>query len=178
MKILKNLLKVVVGLILLALIVAIFIDGDMSFEKSVSIDAPIEKVWEHTNTLDGMDSWSPWVHKDPDAKAQKSGTDGTVGAESCWDSQNKEVGKGCQKITKIEAPNLMETAMTFERPNESEAVGYVKLKEANGGTEVTWGFQSEIPYPFRIMKLFMNLDEAIGDDFDWGLNKLKELSEA
>lgn len=177
MRILKSILKLIVGLLVLVLIVAIFVDGDFSYEKSVSIDAPIEKVWANTNTLDGMDSWSPWVAKDPNAKSTKSGTDGTVGAESCWDSEHPEVGKGCQTITKIDAPNLLESSMKFERPQESEATGYVKLAEVNGKTEVTWGFQSTMPYPFRVMKLMMNMEDAVGEDFAWGLNKLKELSE-
>lgn len=177
MKILKTILKVIVAIIALALIVAIFIDGDFSYDKTVKIDAPIEKVWEHTSSLAGLNSWSPWVAKDPDAKHNMSGTDGTVGAEACWDSQHEEVGKGCQKITKIEAPHLFETDLTFVRPRESVAKGTVKLKEVNGLTEVTWGFSSTIPYPFRIMKLMMNMDEAVGKEFTSGMNKLKELAE-
>ena len=85
----------------------------------------------------GLNSWSPWVAMDSSAKHDMSGTDGTVSAEACWDSEHEKVGKGCQKITKIEAPNLFETDLTFVGPRESVADRVVKLKAVNGGTEVT-----------------------------------------
>ena len=40
-------------------------------------------------------------------------------------------------------------------------------------TKVTWVFESKMPYPFNVMRLFMNMDKAIGEDFSVGLNNLK-----
>lgn len=178
MNILKNIVFVVLGLVALALIIALFIDGDFSFEQTVKIEAPIEKVWEHTSTLVDLNSWSPWVAKDRSTKHDISGTDGTVGAEACWDREYEDVGKSCQKITKIDAPNLFETNLSFERPQKSAVDGVVKLKAVDGGTEVTRGFSSTLPYPFRIMKLVMNLEKEVGEEFTQGMNTLKALSES
>lgn len=47
MKILKTILFIFLGLIALVLLVAAFIDGKTQYEKSVVINAPVEKVWVH-----------------------------------------------------------------------------------------------------------------------------------
>jgi hypothetical protein len=94
-----------------------------------------------------------------------------------WESNVEEVGKGSQAISKIEAPTLLETDLKFYVPYESEAKGYIKLSPEGTGTKVTWGFQSEMPYPFNVMKLWMNMEEMMDKDWNSGLAKLKALCE-
>lgn len=164
-------------IIAIPLIAALFISKDVNYEKSISINAPIEVVWENVNSLEDLDKWSPWNDYDPTMKKEMSGVDGEVGASQKWDSDVPEVGKGSQTITKIEAPYLLETDLIFYTPYESEAKGYIKLVEESGATIVTWGFSSEMPYPFNIMKLFMNMEEMMEKDWNNGLMKLKNLCE-
>ncbi len=177
MKFLKTIGIVVISIIALLLIVALFVSNDFNYEKSITINTPIEKVWEHTNKLSAMDVWTPWLDYDPNMKIEITGTDGTIGAMSTWKSDNENVGSGSQTITKIEAPTLLATKLKFAEPFESEADGYLKLKEEGNNTLVTWGFKSKMPYPFNLMKLTMNMEEAVGKDFGLGLNKLKKLCE-
>lgn len=177
MRILKKILLVIAVLILLVLVVAAFVDGKIRFEKSVAINAPIDKVWTHVNSLAAMNTWSPWTDKDPEMKKTSEGTDGTPGARFCWESQKKEVGKGCQTIKSVSAPSLIETDLKFYTPYESDAQAFVKLEAAGSGTKATWGFNSEMPYPFRIMKLFMNMEKMIDPDFTLGLQRLKKAAE-
>lgn len=177
MKILKYLGFGLLGIIVLILVVALFVPKDVVYEKSISIDAPIETVWENTNSLADMDKWNPWDEKDLTMVKDFSGVDGTIGAKQSWDSEVKEVGKGQQTITRIEAPSLFETELIFYTPYESEAKGYVKLEVEGEGTKATWGFQSEMPYPINIMSLFTNMEDMMGEDWNKGLTKLKTLSE-
>lgn len=176
----KALKKIGVGLlavIVILLVVALFVPREFNYEKSITINKPIEQVWEHTNSLADLDKWSPWNDYDPNMKKELKGVDGTVGAVASWDSDNENVGKGTQTISKIEKLTLFETDLKFYAPYESEAKGFVKLKAMGDKTVVTWGFESEMPYPFNLMALFMNMEEAIGKDFTAGLNKLKNLCE-
>ncbi len=177
MKILKILgigLLIVIGI---PLIIALFVPNDFIYEKSIDINAPIEVVWENVNRLADMDKWSPWNDYDPNMKKEFSGTDGEIGAKQFWDSDVEEVGKGSQTIAKLDAPNLIETDLVFYSPYESEAKAYVKLKEQGNVTTVTWGFDSEMPYPFNLMQLFTDMEEMMGKDWNNGLNNLKKLSE-
>lgn len=177
MKILK---KVGIGLLILiaiTLILALFVSKNIDYEKSISINAPIDIVWENVNSLSDLDKWSPWNDYDPNMKKEMAGMDGTIGAMHSWESDVQEVGKGSQTIAKIEAPNLFETDLIFYEPFESEAKGYIMLESEGSGTKVTWGFNSEMPYPFNLMMLFMDMEEEMGKDWNKGLSKLKQLCE-
>ena len=149
----------------------------MNYEKSISIEAPVDSVWENISSLAAMDKWSPWNDKDPNMKKTLTGVDGEVGAKQSWVSDVKDVGEGSQTISKIDKPNLFETKLEFLKPFKSFADGYVKLSEANGTTETTWGFKSTMPYPMNLMKLFMNFEKSMDIEFGNGLRKLKEICE-
>lgn len=176
MKILKGIAIVMASILIFWLIIAAFISGDCNYEKSISINAPVEKVWQNTNTLKGMDEWSPWNDLDPLMKKDWLGTTGKPGEKVCWES--KEAGNGCQEVIKIDAvKKRIDTDIKFLTPYESEAHAYVTVVPEENGSKATWGFNSKIPYPFTVMKMFMKMEDAIGKDYQKGLLKLKEISE-
>ncbi|MBK1897158.1 SRPBCC family protein [Chryseobacterium paridis] len=178
MKILKGIMIVLAAILILWLAVAALVSGDFKYEKSISINAPAEKVWQNTNTLKAMDRWSPWNQLDAGMKKDWTGVEGQPGEKMCWSSKNKKAGEGCQEIKKIDAVGKrIDTSIRFLTPYESEADTYVIVIPQGNNTKVTWGFTSKIPYPFTIMKLFMNMEGAIGKDYEKGLSALKELSE-
>ncbi len=159
------------------LLAAALISGDCKFEKSTIINAPADRVWQNTNSLRAMDSWSPWQEKDPNAKKEWTGTTGQPGEQQCWEG-NEAVGKGCIKVLKVnhEAKRI-DIQMKFLTPYESEAMEYVTVHPNGPGSKAVWGFTSEIPFPFSPMKLFMDLEDQVGPDFSLGLQKLKTVSE-
>lgn len=159
------------------LIIAAFTGNDLVYEQSIHINAPIDSVWEHTNSLADLDSWSPWDVKDPDMKKECTGIDGTVGAMQSWDSEVEGIGAGSQTIAKIEAPTYLETDLKFIKPKEMESKGYIHLVVEDVGTTLTWGFKSEMPYPFNFMLLFLDMEKHMGEDWNYGLNTLKDLAE-
>lgn len=178
MRILRWIIIVLATLLILWLVIAALISGECKYEKSISINAPAEKVWQNTNTLRAMDQWSPWNDLDPGMKKDWTGTTGQPGEKVCWESQKEEAGKGCQEIAKVDAASKrIDTNIQFLTPYESEARAYVTVVPEGNGSKATWGFTSEIPYPFTVMKLFMNFEDAIGKDYQKGLSRLKEMSE-
>ncbi len=178
MKILKRIILVLASILILWMVIAAFVSGDCAYEKSITINAPVEKVWQQTNTLKAMDQWSPWNDLDPGMKKDWSGTTGQPGERVCWDSEKDNAGKGCQQVKKVDAADKrIDTEIKFLTPYESEANAYVKIVPEGSGSKATWGFTSKIPYPFTVMKLFMNMEDAIGKDYQKGLSRLKELSE-
>ncbi|GAB0156849.1 SRPBCC family protein [Chryseobacterium sp. Alg-005] len=178
MRILKGIIIVLATILILWLVIAAFISGDCQYEKSISINAPVEKVWQNTNTLKAMDQWSPWNDLDPGMKKDWTGSTGQPGEKVCWESQKEEAGKGCQEVTKVDAAGKrIDTTIQFLTPYKSEANAYVTVVPEGNGSKATWGFTSQIPYPFTIMKLFMNMEEAIGEDYQKGLSRLKAMAE-
>ena len=142
------------------------------------IDASIDKVWENVSTLSAMDQWSPWNEKDPNMERTLTGVDGSVGAKQSWVSNEKNVGEGSQTIVSLDEPNQISTKLEFIKPFKSQADAYVKLKEEDNSIKATWGFESQMPYPMNIMKLFMNFEKSMDKDFGSGLNKLKQICES
>lgn len=174
----KKILKVV-GVILLLLVVVFLVAGliikkDYHLEREITINAPKEKVWNNVNSLQSLEKWSPWVGIDPNMKTSFEGAPGTVGSVYKWEG-NSDVGQGSQTLTAVQSPDAVTTHLHFIKPFEGEADATVKLAEANGATKVTWTFDSRYKYPMNVMTLFM--DGMMGDQYNKGLSKLKQISE-
>jgi hypothetical protein len=165
------------ALLALILIAALVVSTEFNYQKSITIDAPIEKVWGNISSLSAMDKWSPWNDHDPKMKKEMSGIDGTVGSKQSWESDVKEVGNGSQTITGLTPPTRLTTDLKFYGEYESEAKAFVQLTAQGNQTVATWGFESEMPYPFNLVKVFVSAESMLGKDFGNGLNKLKKLSE-
>ena len=175
MKTLKYIGIGLAALIVLLLVVALFVPKDFKYEKSIAINAPIDSVWKNVNSLTALDKWSPWNDHDPVMKKELTGLDGAIGAKQSWESDI--VGSGSQTITKVEKPVLLETALDFKKPRESQGAAFVKLEPDGSMTKATWGMTGHMPYPMNFMNLFMNMEKMMGSDWDNGLSKLKKISE-
>jgi hypothetical protein len=169
---------VILAIVLIILIIPLFISKDANFEKSILIEAPIDTVWKNVSSLTAMDKWSPWNSRDPNMERTLTGADGTVGAKQSWVSKEKNVGEGSQTIVGLDKPNRVSTKLEFIKPFKSQADAYVKLAKEGNGTKATWGFESQMPYPMNIMKVFMNFEANMDKDFGEGLGKLKDICEA
>ncbi|MGN6495122.1 MAG: SRPBCC family protein [Agriterribacter sp.] len=177
----KKVLKII-GLLVLAviafiLIAGLFVKKDYHLEKSITINAPQEKVWNHVSTLGAMQKWSPWLEADPSAQTSIEGQDGSVSAVYKWKG-NKDVGAGTQTITSVEKPNRINTHLHFIEPMEGEADAFVTLASEGNATKATWGFDSRYNYPMNCILLFVDMDKMMGEQFNKGLTKLKALCEA
>ena len=122
-------LYVIIGIIVLVLLIAAIVGTAWSYEKSILINAPASKVWAYTGTLRGLNSWNPWVEKDPGVKMEFGPTDGVPGANYSWDSDVKQVGAGKQTILSITSEKEMATQVTFLRPFKGTGNAYVKLAD-------------------------------------------------
>ena len=173
-----TIIYVILIIVALLLIIPLFISKDMNYEKSVTIDASLDNVWENVSSLTAMDQWSPWNAKDPNMNRSLTGIDGEVGAKQSWVSDKKDVGEGSQTIVGVNKPTELLTKLEFIKPFKSEADAYVRLNGNDGDVTATWGFQSKMAYPMNIMKLFMNFEKNMDRDFGAGLNKLKSICES
>ncbi|TXF77481.1 SRPBCC family protein [Chryseobacterium sp.] len=170
----KTFLKILLAVVLVLVIAMFAIGKAYHFEKSIVINAPVEKVWQNVNSMRGFNQWNPWMKMDPNMKLEYSGTSGQVGDQYCWEG-NDEVGKGCHIITAL-IPNQKQSAkMLFKEPFESDATSDLILTPQGNTTKVTWDMDCELDYPMNLMGFFMTgqMDKSYGD----GLNKLKEISE-
>ncbi|SHG23951.1 SRPBCC family protein [Flagellimonas flava] len=172
-----TLLYILAGLVLLVLILAMIAPKTYNVSRSIQIDQPKAVVFDNLRYLKNHDEWSPWAKKDPNMEKKFTGTDGEVGATSYWNG-NKDVGEGEQELKKIVDGERIESELRFLKPWKSTSDAYLTT-EATGDnqTKVTWGFSGKNKFPVSIMMLFMNMDKAVGGDFEEGLSSLKTLLE-
>ncbi len=177
MKILKRILLFIVSLIVIALVAALFVSKDLNVNKEVVINKPKQQVFDYIKQLKNQNKYSVWAKMDPNMKTSFTGTDGTVGFVSAWEG-NKDVGKGSQTITNIVDGDKLETDLKFIEPWESTAKAKMTTISVNDSvTKVSWGFESKMAYPMNLMKLFMNMEKMLGDDYEKGLANLKSVLE-
>lgn len=178
MKILKYLLFIVLGLVAIISILGLIAPNDYSAERQVTINKSNDQVFEYLKSLKNQDNWSVWAKMDPNMKKDFKGIDGTVGCIASWDSENENVGQGEQEIKAITEGSRVDMELRFKKPFESTSQAYL-ITETTGEnqTMVKWGFKGSMPFPMNTMLLFMNMDEAIGKDFETGLSNLKTILE-
>lgn len=147
-------------------------------EREITINRPKAAVFDYVKYLKHQNTWGPWYKKDPAMKQDFRGNDGYVGFVSAWKSENGEIGSGEQEIKRVVDGERLDTELRFLEPFESKADAHL-ITEATGpdSTKVKWGFTTEMPRPMNVMMLFVDLDAAVGKDFQEGLDNLKRIME-
>lgn len=179
MKFLLKLLFLLLSIVVIILVVGFFIDGKFSISRSVNINQTQTEVFEYVSLLSNQKQYGVWHKKDPNISSISSGTDGTVGFISSWDSSMEEVGKGEQEITEIINNKLVKTELRFKCPMKITCNAFLEVKESENNTsKVVWKIEGESPYPFNILALFMDMESELGLDLDEGLKTMKAILES
>jgi len=174
MKLLKKIILVIVAIIVIILVIALFVDRNYSVERNVIINKPIAEVFDYVRYLKNQDNFSKWAMMDPEMQKWYRGTDGQPGFVSAWKSEKKNVGAGEQEILRIEEDKRIDYELRFLEPFESTQQAYITTTAIDSmQTRVAWGFNGHMAYPSNLMLLFMDFEEIVGDDFQTGLDKLK-----
>ncbi len=178
MKILKIIGISLAGLAGVVLIGGLFVPGQYSAERQVVVNRPVSEVFDYVKYLKNQDLWSVWMQMDPEMEKSYTGTDGTVGFISAWESQNKDVGKGEQEIVAITEGERIDYELRFLEPIESTDDAFLITHAlTNSSTEIVWGIEGKLSYPMNLLMLFMNIDEMLAEDLSEGLSNLKTILE-
>lgn len=172
MNIILIILLVLASIIVLFLIIAFFTKREFSVEKLITIRKPKQEVFNYLKMLKNQEQYSVWVMKDPDIKLVYTGTDGTVGATSAWQSNDKGVGIGEQEIKKIKDGESMEVEIRFKKPFEGTNYATTTVTSAgNFETTVANLFYGKSKFRMNFSNLFMG--KLVGRDMLKNLENLK-----
>jgi len=143
--------------------------------RSTLIQAPAEKPHPPTHDLHQFNTWNPYNLKDPNIQGTYRGPASGPGAG--YDFQgNKDVGKGSIQIVEA-APTQIRMKLDMIEPFEGHNAVAFTLAPQGQATEVSWAMSGPSPFMFKLVGLFMNMDEMIGRDFEAGLKNLKAKAE-
>ncbi len=143
-------------------------------EKSQTINAPVQVVWDYITRFEKFNQWSTWRKIEPEAQYRIEGVDGTVGAATSWKGQ--KLGEGRLEHLSMKPFSEVRQRLQFFEPFEATSDVYYLLRESAGVTTVTWGINANYPRPQNIMGMFMK--RSLENDFTQGLLNLKDSVEA
>ena len=172
-------LALAIVLVIAGVAIAAFVSPtDFKVERTVAINKPKADVFNYIKYLKNQNDWGPWYKKDPNMTLGSRGTDGTVGYVATWDSKSDDVGAGEQEIKRIVENERLDSELRFIRPFESKSDAYIITESAGENqTTVKWGFSGSMPRPLNLIMVMMDMDKAVGKDFEDGLNNLKTIIE-
>jgi len=145
-------------------------------QRSASMKAPPEKIFPLINDFHNWVSWSPWEKLDLEMKKTHSGAASGKGAIYEWEG-NKKVGQGRMEITEESPPSKVAIKLDFIKPFQANNKAEFALDRQGDSTNVTWTMDGSQPFMFKVMGVFMNLDNMIGKDFEAGLASMKGIAE-
>lgn len=178
MKILKKIVVVLLILIVLILVAGMFMKKDFAVTRSVEIDHSVNEVYDYAKYLKNQQEYSVWAKMDPDQKVTFTGTDGTVGFVSAWDSDNENVGQGEQEIVGMTENEKIDYVMRFKKPLESEGNATLNFKSTGEDcTHVEWSFSGDMSYPMNVMMPFIDFEGTLGPQLQKGLENMKTIIE-
>jgi hypothetical protein len=170
-KVLKTFVLLIVIILGLFFIIPLFLETGYNLKRTILVDASKANVKNYMKSFENFQDWSPWAEMDEDMDVIITGEAGSVGSKYQWKG-NEDVGEGVMTITDV-LEDTVKVHLMFKEPFASESPTYYAFKDVDGKTEVTWYMEGAMSYPWNIMGLFFNMDEAIGKDFEKGLEKLK-----
>lgn len=177
MKFLKRaLLTLAVLLGIFAIIVAMQ-PADYKITRSATMSAPAEVVFAQINDFHNWDAWSPWAKLDPNVKNTFEGPASGTGAMFSWVG-NDQVGVGKMTITDSKPNEHIGIKLEFKKPYEDSSNVDYNFKSEGDKTAVTWSMDGKKNFVAKAMCMFMDMDKMVGGQFEQGLSKIKEISEA
>lgn len=138
-------------------------------KKRITIDAPVEKVFNTIKDFHHWPAWSPWLISEPEAKVTIN-EDGKY-----YEWLGDRVGSGNMTVLKETSNSSIDYDLTFLKPWKSSSKVKFECEPKGNSTEVIWSMDSSLPFFMFWMKKMMTA--YIGADYERGLNMLKEYVE-
>ena len=165
----------IVGIVVLAVIVAFFLPRHAIVTRSVEIAAPPSAIYPIVSDLRRFNEWSPWADIDPAAVYTFTGPIDGVGQTLNWESKDEKVGSGSMAIAAVEPDKRVDMSIDFG--SQGTALASLALEPAASGTKVTWGLDSDLGLNPIARYFGMMMDGMIGPDYEKGLARLKAVAE-
>ncbi len=160
-------------------------DGKVSFhaphEREVMAhqhEREPEALLQRQDQLDDLrrwSGWSPWERLDLTMERTYDGPPRGVGATYAWRG-NGDVGAGRMEIVESRPSEKLRVRLEFLEPFEATNMATFTLAPRGDGTEVVWAMDGDNSFIGKVVSVFMDMDALIGQDFERGLESLREVS--
>ena len=173
----KKVLLFLAGLIVVLAIIAGVKSPEYKISREISIIAPADKIFPHINNPKLGDVWMPWRESDPKVQIAYAGPEFGLGAKSTWTSEGS-MGTGYAEIVESIDNQIVKTNLAYTKPMTMNQTAVLELKPMDQTTQVVWSVEGKNNFLFRLIGLFIDVDEIVGKDFEKGLSNLKKITES
>jgi uncharacterized protein YndB with AHSA1/START domain len=170
----KNILLGLAVVVLLLLILIQTRPGTFHVERSSTIAAPPQAVFDAVNDFREWELWSPWAKLDPGMKKVYEGGPG-VGQKFHW-AGNDKAGEGEMRITESAPTSRIGMQLDFIKPFAGSNTFTFTFTPEEAGTKVVWAMDGKADFLAKAMCLVRSMDAMIGPDFEKGLTDLARVA--
>lgn len=171
----RPILTIAMAVVLALVAGSFFLPKTAHVERSVVIGAEPHAVYPFAADLWSFNLWNPWADLDPDMTASVSDPASGVGATLSWSSDDKRVGSGTIEIAEVIEDEMVHYSIDFG--DKGVADSYVFIEPVDGGSEVTWAYESDVSDNPLTRYMGLMYDKWIGTPYEKGLADLKSLAE-
>ena len=169
----------IAGLVIAALIVVVLAVATrpdrFQVQRSATIQASAEGIFPLIEDLRRLNTWNPFVKKDPDSKGLYSGPARGKGATYAFEGGSG--GSGRIEILDTAAPSRVAMRLTMIKPLAAENDIAFILDPQGSATRVTWAMDGQVPFIGKVLHIFIDMDRMVGRDVEAGLADLKAQAE-
>jgi len=172
--------KILIGLVVvvgLFLVYVSFQPSRYTIAREITVHAPPEVVFPYINNSQKANDWMPWQDEDPTVVMQYEGVEEGVGSISTWNSEGK-MGVGKAEVVESIENEKVTTQLTYTKPMQMSQQAVVSLTPVDVGTLVKWEVTGENNFMGKVFCIFVNMDKMVGDQFEKGLQTLKQRLES
>jgi hypothetical protein len=173
MKALK-IIGIILGVIVLIIVGFILtLKGEGHLERSITINAPAEKIFKVVNDFSHNGAWSPWYQIDPDMRTEYSGPKSGVGAKYSWESEDPNVGIGEQEIIEVKENELVNTRMAFGGTDGNYYASFIMEEIDGNSTKLTWTYDGTADAVMEKFFIDYLAESMLGPMYEQGVADLK-----
>lgn len=173
----RNVLRILLVVIAAFLIFVMTRPAKFHIERSTTIEAPADIVFDNINDFHIWPEWSAWEKLDPQLKRTYNDVPSGTGADYHWVGNDK-VGEGRMTITESMPNERVNINLEFLKPFQAQNQVAFILAQDGPQTTVKWTMDGNNNFVGKAMSIFMDPEKMVGPDFEKGLASLKALSEA
>jgi len=174
---LKKILIAIAAIVVVFVVVVAMQPSEFRITRMATISAPPPAVFAQVNDFHNWETWSPWAKLDPAAKTTFEGPSAGTGAIFRW-AGNDKIGEGSMTITESRPSDLIRIKLEFLKPFAAINTTEFTFKPEGNQTAVTWSMAGKNNFIAKAVCLFMNMDKAVGGQFEKGLVNMKWVVEA
>jgi effector-binding domain-containing protein len=175
MKVIKRLFFAIVAVLVILVVIGFLLPRQRHVERSVFIDAPPSVVFSQINGFKNFNDWSPFVALMPGAEYGFEGPDFGVGSKMSWSETEPNPEEGGQTIVASTPYERVDLEVDLG-PEGTAQVAYL-LRPENGGTNLTWSFDTDFGINLLGRYWGLLLDRQLGPLYAQGLTNLKRVAE-